>query len=81
MKLRVVCMALRARIGQKYPNVAIFNTACCPTLLACHPSRMLAFFEQPRLIDDEHGLGIAQMLDHIGLQVIPDLIGIPLRTP
>jgi hypothetical protein len=42
---------------------------------------MLAFVEKPRLIDDEHGLGIAHMLDHRGPQVIPDLLGIPLCTP
>jgi hypothetical protein len=40
---------------------------------------MLACFETPRLIDDEHGLGIAHMLDHRGPQVISDLLGIPLR--
>jgi hypothetical protein len=40
---------------------------------------MQALFEQPRLIDDEYSLGIAHMLDQRGPQVLPDLIGIPLR--
>jgi hypothetical protein len=42
------------------------HAACCPTLVARHPSRLLAFFETSRLIDDQHGLRIAQMLDDIG---------------
>ena len=74
-------MALGTRLGQQYPHVAMVNAACCPALLARPPSRMLAFCEQPRLIDDEHGLGITQMFDHRGLEVIPDLIGLPRRTP
>ena len=59
-------MGLGARIGHKHLNLTIFNTTCCPTLWARHPGRMLAFFEKPHLIDDAHGLGIAQMLNHIG---------------
>jgi hypothetical protein len=74
-------MALRTRIGQKYPNLAIFYAAGCSTLLARHSRRMLAFFEKSRLIDDEHGLGLPQIVDHIGPQVLPDFIGLPLGTP
>ncbi len=40
---------------------------------------MLAFFEEPRLIDHQHGLRVAQMFDQVGPQIIPDLIGVPLR--
>ena len=50
-------MALGSRIGHKHPNLAIFNTAGCPTILARPPRRMLAFFQKSRLIDDQHGLG------------------------
>jgi hypothetical protein len=50
-------MALVSRIGHKHPHLAIFHTAGCPTLLARHPRRMLAFFQKSRLIDDQHGLG------------------------
>jgi hypothetical protein len=41
---------------------------------------MLAFFEESRLVDDQHGLRIAQMFDQGGLQIIPDLLSIPLRA-
>ena len=42
---------------------------------------MLAFLEKPRLINHERGLRIAQMLDHIGAQILPDSLRIPHGTP
>jgi hypothetical protein len=42
---------------------------------------MLAFFEKPWLINHEHGMGIAQRLDHRGPSGFADLLGIPLGTP
>src|SRR5262249_16486996 len=39
-------MTLGTRIGHKHPHLAIFHPPCCPTLLARHPCRMLAFFQQ-----------------------------------
>ena len=59
-------VALRARIGQKHPHLALLNATCRTPLLPCDSGRMQAFLEKPRLIHDEHSLGIAQMLDHIG---------------
>ncbi len=70
-------MALRTRRGQKYPDVAMFHAARCAALLACHASRLLAFFEKPRLIDDQHGLRRTKMLDHVGSQIVAEGIGIP----
>ena len=46
-----------------------------------HPSRILALFAPPRLIDDEHSLSITQRLDDRRPEVIPALIGIPRRPP
>jgi len=45
-------MTLGRRIGHKHPKLAIFHTAGCPTILARYPRRMLAFFQESRLIDD-----------------------------
>jgi len=45
--------------------------------LACHASRLLAFFEQPRLLDDQHGLMSTEMLDHVGSHIVAEGIGIP----
>ena len=70
-------VALGTCIGHKHPNLAMLNAARCAALLAGHPGRLLAFFEEPRLIDDEHGLRVAQMLDQIGAQIIPDGLRIP----
>ena len=37
-----------------------------------------AFLEETGLIDDEHGLGMPEVLDDIGPQIVADLIGIPV---
>src|SRR5690349_5045602 len=74
-------MALSACLGQKYPDLAMLDTTGCATLLSGHTGRMLAFFAKPCLINHEHGLGIAQRLDHIGTSGLADLLRIPLGPP
>src|SRR5882672_1037740 len=71
-------MAMGPRRGQTHPKLAIVHATGCPALVACHPHRRLACFEQSRLIDDEHGLGSPQMLGHIRAQSVAEGIGIPL---
>ena len=44
----------------------MLNATSGAALLARHLGRMQAFFEKPRLIDDEYSLGIAHMLDQRG---------------
>jgi len=73
-------MPLGTRLGQKYSDLTVRNAARCAALLTRHPSRMLAFFEESRLLDDAHGLGGPQMFDQGGRQIIPDLLGIPRRS-
>jgi hypothetical protein len=59
--------------------VAIFHAAGGPALLARHARRLLAFFDDARLIDDQHGLRVTQMLDDIGAQLVAEGIRIPDR--
>src|SRR5262245_54862801 len=68
------------RIGQEHPNLTILNAPRCAAILARHPSRPLAFFEKPRLIDDQHGLRGPQMLDHVGAQIVAEGISLPYRS-
>src|SRR6185295_17210288 len=74
-------MAVSTGLAQKYPNLAILHPTCRATILAGHPSRLLPFFEKPGLIEDQHRLRIAALLDQIGTQLIPDGLGIPYGTP
>src|SRR5262249_8467926 len=53
-------------IGQEHPNLTMLNAPRCAAILARPPSRPLAFFEKPRLSDDQHGIRGPQMLDHVG---------------
>ncbi len=70
-------MALGARLGHKHPNLAMFHASGGPALLARHSRRMLAFFEEARLIDDQYGLRSTEILDHRGAQIVAQGIGIP----
>ena len=74
-------MVLGTRIGQKHPNLAVFHAAGGPAILARHARRLLAFFDEARLIDDQHGLQSPEMLNNIGAQSIAEGIGIPDRPP
>src|SRR5882724_858663 len=71
--------ALGTRLGRQYPHWAMCHAACCPPLLASHPRRMRAFVEASRLIDDQHGLRVPQMLDPRGPQSIAEGLSIPRR--
>jgi len=74
-------MALRAGLGQPSASLALLDPPGCAALWSSHTDRMLAFFEQPWRINHEHGMGIAQRLDHRGPSGFADLLGIPLGTP
>src|SRR5215471_6247586 len=74
-------MAVSPGIAQQYPNWAILHPTCRATILAGHPSRLLPCFETPGLIEDQHRLRIADVLDQRGTQRIPDGLGVPPGTP
>ena len=47
-------------------------------ILAGDASRVAAFFEKPGFVEDQHAVGIPQMLHDIGAQLIADGVGVPV---
>src|SRR4029077_20604679 len=74
-------MALRACIGQTYPDLAMLDPTGCATLWSGPNGRRLAFFEHPCLLSHEHGVGLAQRLDHRGAEGMADLLSLPRGPP
>jgi hypothetical protein len=48
-----------------------------PEYWRCTPTLCWPFLEKPGFIDNEYALGIAEMLDHLGAQIVSDFIGLP----
>ena len=51
-----------------------------PRVLALHAGRLVALLEKAGLVEHQHGVGIAQMLDDIGPQIVADGIGVPAHA-
>jgi len=74
-------MSPGAAQGQKHPNLAVLNPAGCPAVLALDPHRVLALFQEARLIDNERSaftLG-QQVLLGVADELVSHGISAPLR--
>ena len=67
-----------AGVAEQNAKLTIFNAARRPALLPFDAHRLRALLEQARLIDDQDCVGIGQVLDHVGAQVVPHSVGIPV---
>jgi len=70
---------LRARVSEKDANLAVLPAARGPAVLALYPDRLRAFLKETSLVHDQHAVRIAQILNHVGLQVVTHTIRVPLR--
>ena len=48
-------MPLRARVGEKDPNLAIFDPSRCPAVLSLHADRLRSLFQEAGFIKDQDG--------------------------
>ena len=73
-------MAVPAGIAQKDPNLAILDATGCATILAGDASGVPTFLEETGFIHHQNRLVVTQVLDHVLLQIITDVIGVPERA-
>ena len=73
-------MPMAAGIGEKDTNLAVLDAPGRAGLLTRHAGRLGAFLEKARFIQHQDRIVIAQVLDHIGPQVISDRIGVPVNA-
>src|SRR5215216_7376117 len=67
-----------AGIGEKDADLAVVDLAGGARVLALHPHRGRALLEKAGLVHHQHRARIAQVLDHLAAQIIPDQVGIPV---
>jgi hypothetical protein len=56
-------------------NIRILNAVRGAGVLAFDAGRLVAFFEKAGLVEHQHGVRIAEMLDYVGVQVLAHRIG------
>jgi len=69
-----------AGVDQVDRDLGVLDATRGAGVLALHPHRLDALLEIPSLVDHQHRLGIAQVLDHIGAHVVADRVLIPHGT-
>ena len=67
-----------ARVGQEYTDLGILDPTDSPGILPGHPGRTLLSLQKPGLINDQHTITGAEMLHHIGPQIIAHRVGVPV---
>jgi hypothetical protein len=60
-------------------NLGVLDPSGGAGVLALHPNGSAALLEVPGLVDDQHRLGVAQVLDHVSAEVIADPVVVPDR--
>ena len=73
-------MATGRTVGEKHLDLAVLHPARRGRVLTLDARAALAFFDKACLIHNQHGVQIAQMLNHVGAQSIMELVGIPAST-
>ena len=68
-----------AGVQQVDGDLGVLDPAGGAGVLALDPHRLEALLEIPGLVDDQHRLGVAQVLDHIVAEVIADPVVVPDR--
>src|SRR6185503_8286044 len=70
--------ATRTAVAEEDPNLAIFDLARRPAVLARHADGLRAFLEEARLVQHGNALGIAEALDRKVDQAIARRVSTPV---
>jgi hypothetical protein len=69
----------RRGISQIDRDLRVLDPPGCAGVLALHTHRVDSLLEVPGLVNHQHSIRVAQVLDHIPAKVIADQVGIPDR--
>src|SRR3954449_7397985 len=64
-----------ARVAEEDPDLAVLDAARRAAVLPLHARRLLALLHEPGLVQHQHGLGVAEVLHHVGPEVVPYRLG------
>jgi hypothetical protein len=66
-----------ARVAEEDADLAVLDAARRAGILPLHADRLRPLLHEPGLVEHQHGAGVAELLDHVGPQVVLDRVGIP----
>jgi predicted nucleic acid-binding protein len=69
----------RPRVGQEHPEVAVLDPPGPAAVLPLHPDRLRPLLEEAGLVDDQHAVRIAELIDHVRSEIIAYGVRIPPR--
>src|SRR4051795_1904261 len=69
--------AVAAGVTQEDADLAILDAARGAAVLPLHADRLRPLLHEPGLVQHQHGAGIAEVLDHVGPQIVPNRVGVP----
>jgi hypothetical protein len=70
-------VALEAGVAEEDADLAVLDPARGAGVLPLHARRLRPLLHEPGLVEHQHGAGIAEMLHHVGPQVVADRVGVP----
>ena len=68
---------LLGSVGQEHTNLAVLTAPSGAAILARHAGGLGTFLDKTRFVDNQHGVGITQIVHDIGPEIITHRIGIP----
>ena len=72
--------AVAAGVAQEHADPAVLDAARRAAVPPLHPGRPAALLEEAGLVQHQHRLRVARVLDHVGAQVVPDRVGVPAHA-
>ena len=67
-----------AGVGEEDADLGVLDPARGAGVLPRHAGRAVALLEEPGLVEDQDRVGVAEVLDDIGPQVVADRVGVPV---
>jgi hypothetical protein len=67
-------------VAEKDADLAVLDAAGRARVLPLHAGRLRALLDEAGLVDHQHGVLIAEMLDRVGPQVVAHGLGIPAHA-
>jgi hypothetical protein len=71
---------MAAGVAQEHADLAVLDAPRRAAALALHPGRLAALLQEARLVQHQHRIRVAQVLDDVGAQVVADRVGVPAHA-
>jgi len=70
----------RPGVGEEDPDLRVRRAPRRAAVLRLHARRLVALLQEPGLVDHQHALRVAQVLHHVGAQVVAHRVRVPRRA-